>query len=97
MANGSTAETLLQKYRADLVNQYGKATEEYDKAIMTLSGGALGISFLERTNNADNARAQHLAVGMVAEGSLLDRGHRALRTRLLAWSLLVKCYDATMF
>lgn len=35
----------LQEYRTHLVTAYQKALEDYDKAIMSLSGGALGVSF----------------------------------------------------
>ncbi|MCH7762243.1 MAG: hypothetical protein IIB95_00700 [Candidatus Marinimicrobia bacterium] len=35
----------LLKYRADLITGRQKAQEQFDKAVLTLSGGALGISF----------------------------------------------------
>lgn len=38
-------DSTLREYRAHLVTAYQKAIEDYDKSIMSLSGGALGISF----------------------------------------------------
>ena len=35
----------LLDYRADLIKGRQKAQEQFDKAVLTLSGGALGISF----------------------------------------------------
>jgi hypothetical protein len=35
----------LREYRSHLVTAYQKAIEDYDKAVMSLSGGALGVSF----------------------------------------------------
>jgi len=35
----------LFKYRADLITGRQKAQEQFDKAVLSLSGGALGVSF----------------------------------------------------
>lgn len=41
----SNMDKSLQEYRTHLVNAEQKAQEDYDKTVITLSGGALGISF----------------------------------------------------
>ena len=35
----------LQEYRAHLVSAAQKAQEDFDKTLLALSGGALGVSF----------------------------------------------------
>jgi hypothetical protein len=40
-----TVEPELEEYRQHLVLADQKAIEDYDKAVMALSGGALGVSF----------------------------------------------------
>lgn len=35
----------FEEYRKILVNQLDKAQEDYDKAVLSLSGGGLGVSF----------------------------------------------------
>ncbi|MBC7933162.1 MAG: hypothetical protein H7Z38_21575 [Rubrivivax sp.] len=41
-----TSHAQLDSYRSHLLAAEQKSIEEYDKALMTLSGGALGVSFV---------------------------------------------------
>lgn len=45
MKGGRSLADPLQEYRAHCVSAEQKAQEDYDKAVLSLSGGALGISF----------------------------------------------------
>lgn len=47
------------EYRALLTNIEQKSQEDYDKAILTLSGGALGITFAFVKNIVGNSPVQH--------------------------------------
>lgn len=42
----NTDPNIVAKYREHLIGARQKAQEDYDKAVLSLSGGALGISFI---------------------------------------------------
>jgi hypothetical protein len=45
LANRAAGQTAAQRHREILVQQYRGIVDAYDKAIMALAGGALGVSF----------------------------------------------------
>jgi len=49
----------LQEYRTLLINLEQKSQEDYDKAILTLSGGALGVTFAFIKNIVGESSIQH--------------------------------------
>ena len=68
------AETPLQKYRDWLVDADHQASLDFDKAIMTLSGGALGLSITFLHNIVPTPLPQTkiwLSVGWIAFASSL--------------------------
>ena len=48
--NPENANNALQKYRDFLIAAEQKSQEDYDKTVIALSGGALGISFAFATD-----------------------------------------------